>query len=81
MKFSDYLKGVVTEYAPHVREAATGVVLKRLAKADKAIRNPDTLGNVLEDLLNGIAESWRACPHGVEHGKPCAKCPESEFEP
>lgn len=74
MKFSDYLKGVVSEYEPHLREAATGLVLKKLGKVDQALRNPDTLGNILEDVLDGLAESWRSCPHGTPAGEPCSKC-------
>ena len=77
VKFSEYLLGVVSEYAPHVREAATDLAMRKLAKADRAMRNPETLGNLLEDVLNGIAESWLACPHGTPMGEPCAKCPEN----
>lgn len=81
MKFSEYLQGVVSEYAPHVREAAQDLVLRKLSKADRAIRNPETLGNLLEDLLDGIAESWRACPHGTPTDEPCSKCRPKELEP
>jgi hypothetical protein len=81
VKFSKYLLGVVTEYAPHVREAATDLAMRKLAKADAAMRNPETLGNILEDVLDGIAESWRECPHGTLADKPCEKCTPKEIEP
>lgn len=81
LKFSEYAKGVLTEYAPHVREAVTDLAMRKLAKADQAMRNPQTLGSILEGILDGLVESWRTCPHGMPGDKPCSKCAPKELPP
>lgn len=58
-----------------MKAAASELALRKLSKADAIARNPDTLANILEDVIDGIAESWRACPHGTPVGEHCSKCP------